>query len=66
MIKFILVLSVLLPSGEIQVDSKVVDSCPEKTLFTAQMENKRIHKEILNWNAMCFRLDVSKMLGEQS
>lgn len=66
MIKFILILAVIMPSGEIRVDSSVLDECPEKTLFTAQMETKRIHKEVIDWEARCYRIDVGEMLGNQS
>ena len=46
MIKFIFILAVIMPSGEITVDSSIMDECPEKILFTAQMEDKRIHGDI--------------------
>lgn len=48
------------------MDSSILNECPEKTLFTAQMEDKRIHKQILNWQARCYRLDVGEWLGNQS
>jgi len=66
MIKFIFILAIITPSGEVKVDSSVVKKCPEKTLFTAQMEDKRINQEIIDWNARCYRLDVGAMFGNQS
>jgi hypothetical protein len=66
MIKFVFILAVILPNGEVKVDSSILDQCPEKTLFTAQMEDKRIHREIVNWQARCYRIDVGEMLGNQS
>lgn len=66
MIKFVFILAVILPSGEIRVDSSVVNECPEKVLFTAQMETKRIYKEVIDWEARCYRIDVGEMLGNQS
>jgi len=66
MIKFIFILAVILPNGEVKVDSSILDQCPEKTLFTAQMEDKRIHRDILDWQARCYRIDVGEMLGNQS
>ena len=66
MIKFICILAVILPNGEVKVDSSILDQCPEKTLFTAQMEDKRIHRDILDWQARCYRIDVGEMLGNQS
>lgn len=65
-IKYLFILAVILPSGEVKVDSSILDECPEKTLFTAQMEDKRIHRDILDWGARCYRIDVSEMLGNQS
>ena len=66
MIKFVFILAVIMPSGEIRVDSSIMDECPEKVLFTAQMEDKRIHREITDWQARCYRIDVGEMLGNQS
>ena len=66
MIKFIFILAVILPNGEVKVDSSILDQCPEKTLFTPQMEDKRIHRDILDWQARCYRIDVGEMLGNQS
>lgn len=66
MIKFIFILAVILPSGEVKVDSQVVDQCPEKGVFTQQMENKRQSEEIVNWQAMCYALDIGAMFGRQS
>lgn len=66
MIKFVFILAVILPTGEIKVDSQILDKCPEKILFTAQMEDKRIHREISDWEARCYRIDVGEMLGNQS
>lgn len=66
MIVFVFILAIITPSGEVKVDSSILNECPEKTLFTAQMEDKRIHKQILNWQARCYRLDVGEWLGDQS
>jgi hypothetical protein len=66
MIKFVFILAILLPSGELEVGSRVLDKCPDKALFTAQMETKRIHGEILNWRGRCYELDIQQMLGSQS
>lgn len=59
-------MAVILPNGEVKVDSSVLDECPEKTLFTAQMETKRIYKEVIDWEARCYSIDVGEMLGNQS
>ena len=66
MIKFIFILAVILPSGEVKVGSQVVDQCPEKSVFLQQMENKLQSKEIEDWQAMCYALDIGVMFGRQS
>ena len=66
MIKFVFILAILLPSGELEVGSRIIDKCPDKILFTAQMEDKRIHREILDWRGMCYRLDADELFGNPS
>jgi len=66
MIKYLFILAIINVDGSVKVDSSILDECPEKTLFTAQMEDKRIHRDILDWGARCYRIDVDEILGKNT
>jgi len=63
---FVLIVAVINLNGEFEYKTDMVDECPDEVLFTAIMEDKRIHKEILGWSATCVHFDKLKMLGKQS
>ena len=66
MIVLVFTLAVILPSGEFQVHSGVVEDCPEKAAFTAKMDAAQANKEILGWYASCDGYDKNIMMSKPS
>ena len=59
----VLILSNITIDGEFEITTEIVDQCPDNVLFTAIMEDRRIHREILGWSAACVAFDKAKMIG---
>ena len=60
---FVLIIAIINLDGEFEVNHSMVDECPERGLFTAIMEDKRIHGEFLGWSATCAEFDKQRMIG---
>ena len=60
---FVLIVAIINLDGEFEVSHSIVDECPERVLFTAIMEDRRIHREFLGWSATCAEFDKQRMIG---
>ena len=63
---FVLIVAIININGDFEANHSIVDECPDKVLFTAIMEDKRIHKEIIGWSATCVKFDKHIMIGRPS
>jgi hypothetical protein len=50
---FIFFLALITNTGELQIATKVVDACPDKETFVAQMEELKSTGKIKEWDANC-------------
>lgn len=54
---------VIMPNGDYEVTSDVVQSCPDKLRFIEVMNKRQAQGEIMGWNAVCNHFDLAQMLG---
>ncbi len=50
---FILIITLILPSGKIDINHTLVPICPEKEKIVTMMEEMVTRKEILGWGGTC-------------
>lgn len=50
---FILIIAIVLPTGEVQVQHTFVPKCPTQEEVTAVMKPMKDRKEILAWGGSC-------------
>jgi len=66
MIDFVFILFVLMPSGELDVKSDVVATCPDKDVIEVTMNASQASGEILGWTAACITVDKNQMIGAKA
>lgn len=59
----VLILAIITNDLKFEITTEIVDECPDNVLFSAIMEDKRIHREILGWTATCVSFDKAVMMG---
>lgn len=51
--KFIFVLSIITNQGDLEMKAFDVEQCPDKTLFTEEMNKMKQNGTFINWQALC-------------
>lgn len=49
----ILVLAIITNEGDIEMDAKKMDQCPDKAVFSKVMDDMKADGKFIDWNALC-------------
>ena len=59
----ILILAIVTNQGELQLHSKELSACPDKTVFVETLDKKKKEGEFIEWNALCLHPQVDASTG---
>lgn len=60
---FLLIIVILTPSGEMQMSTQFVDSCPDKEVVSGVLDQMKSEGKIIGWVGRCMPADNSSGTG---